>query len=127
MTCSDSLRRTLYQDDRLLEYFCIFDSEQKRFGKTWLTKRTLFRCAFAAFIVPIILGWGVLYPWHEYPQYLTNWGHILVLGSLCFSAYMPYVPDYRRRPCLMASHHLLFSMAVCVILIICGVYWSMLH
>ena len=127
MTCFDKLRGLVYYDDATLKYMCVFDSEQKRLCKTWLTRRTLFRCIFAALLVPVAFGWGLFYSWVDFPQYLTNWGIVLVLMSLCFSAYMPYQQDYRKRPCLMASHHLLFSLALIIQLIVTVVYWTMLH
>mmetsp|Transcript_43390 Transcript_43390/g.57438 ORF Transcript_43390/g.57438 Transcript_43390/m.57438 type:complete len:99 (+) Transcript_43390:59-355(+) len=96
----------------MLPYLCIYDSEQARLNKTWMTRRTLFRCVFAACLVPLVCGWGLFYPWHEFPQYLTNWGLILCLLSLCLSAYMPYDQHYRQKPCLMAMNHLVFSLAL---------------
>ena len=85
----DSIRQLFYEDD-MLQFLCIYDSEQKRLNRTFMTRRTLFRCVFASMLVPCILGWGMFYPWVEFPQYLTNWGNMLVLISLCLSSYLPY-------------------------------------
>ena len=52
----------LYEPEQL-EYLCIYDLEQKRLCETWITKRTIFRCLFAALLVPLIAGWFFLYDW----------------------------------------------------------------
>ena len=77
-------------------------------------------------LVPCILGWGLFYPWKEFPQYLTNWGMILVLTSLCLSSYLPYDQEYRKKPCLMALNHIIFSLSLILEMIIMLVYWTLL-
>ena len=113
----------VYDEPELLEYLCIFDSEQQRLCKTWLTKRNLIRIIFIGLLVPLITGWFFLYGWAGYVKSLANWGVFLVISSLICSSMVPYSKNYRRKPRLMALNHALFSMAILIQLLDFFSYW----
>ena len=111
----------------MLEYLCVFDKEQDRLGQTWLPKRTALRVLLVSALVPIVPLWFVFYPAHEFPMFFTNWGLIMTISSLLVTAFMPYDTKYRQKPNKMALNHLLFSMASLAEIIICSIYWTLLH
>ena len=121
------LIRLVYNEPELLEFLCIFDSEQKRLCKTWVTWRNLFRILFIALLVPLITGWFFLYGWADYQKYMTNWGVFVVLASLICSGLVPYSKNYRRKPNLMALNHALLSMSILIQLFDFITYWLSLR
>ena len=71
--------------------------------------------------------WFVFYPAHEFPMFFTNWGLVMTILSLLISAFMPYDIKYRQKPNKMALNHLFFAMSGVAEIVICSVYWSLLH
>ena len=116
---------SLFYELEQLEYLCIFDSEQKRFARTFLTKRNLGRFVFVSLLVPLIPGWFHLYGWGQFEEKLTNWGMVFVIANLIISVLMPYSKNYRKKPLLMAVNHAIFSIAIILQVIGTFYFWAM--
>ena len=105
---------------------CNFDHEHKICKKAMSWRNTI-RIVFALGQIYLLAHWYRLYGWGMFEQYLTNWGIVMVLISLCASAYLPYCKDYKKCPGLMAFNHIMLSLAIVTEIIVSIVYWSVIH
>ena len=120
------LVKALYEVE-LLEFLCVFDKEQDRLGQVFMHKRVALRTFLLSLLIPIAPFWFAFYPAQEFLVYFTNWGLLMTILSLTLSALMPYDILYRSKPNKMALHHLMLSMSLTSEIVICSIYWTMLH
>ena len=126
MCCSNNMVWLIYEPE-MLQYLCIYDAEQHRLLKNWISKRILLRMTMAAVLLSLLPCWLFFHPLRELPLDPANWALLTVVASLFLSAYVPYSKTYRNKPRLMATNHFLLSLAIYSQLILTFLYWAQLN